>query len=135
MARRAKTPQRRDIRCYLCGHIFEVSARTMSTSCPKCHKAIKVEDIVVKTYMPVNDVQTTGSIRVTPRGRIAARQVRSGVGISCDGSIEGSVETEGHILLGGKSIWKGPDLKSTTLKVVDGAQIYGHVTVPWDREA
>ncbi len=84
--------------------------------------------------MPVNDVQTTGSIKITKRGRIAARFVKSGINITCEGTIEGNIETEGRVSLGCKSTWKGPELRCATLKVIDGAQLYGHITVPWDRD-
>ena len=130
---KAKTEARRLVRCYFCGNKQEVSALTMSTSCPKCHKAIKVEDIVVKSYVPVNDVQTTGKITITDRGRIAARRVMSGEGIECNGSIEGAVETDGSIYLGPKSSWKGTKLQSQTLRVEDGAKLHGLISVPWVR--
>lgn len=134
MARKVRQTTKESVRCYMCGTAVEVSARTMSTTCPGCHKAIKVEDIVVKSYLPVNDVQTCGQIKVTKRGRIAARVVQSGQGVVVEGSIEGNVETEGAISLGPKSNWKGKDLRSRTLIVEDGATLSGHVTVPWDRD-
>ena len=130
---KAKKAVRRKIRCYLCGKTFEVSARTMSTTCPGCNKAIKVEDITVKTYMPVNDVQTTGAIIITKRGRIAARKIQSGQSISCEGSIEGSIEADGDVFFGPKAHWKGKILQSHTLAVTDGAKLYGRITVPWVR--
>ena len=70
----AKQAARRDIRCYLCGHRFEVSTRTMSVPCPSCHKALKVEDITVKNYLPVNDLQTCGRITITKTGRVVAKR-------------------------------------------------------------
>ena len=124
---------RQEIRCYLCGKRFEVSAKTMSTTCTSCNKAIKVEDIVVKSYMPVNDVQTCGRIKITKRGRIAARTIQSGAGIVSEGTIEGSIETEGDVQLTAKSSWKGRSLRSRTLVVEDGATLNGQVKVPWVR--
>ena len=129
---RNRPTARRQVRCYFCGHILDVSGKTLSTTCPGCHKAIKVEDVVIKTYLPVNDVQTCGMITVTKRGRIAARRVQSGDGVVCEGSIEGKVETPGPVQLGPKSSWKGPALTSKTLAVDDGAKLVGHVTVPCD---
>jgi hypothetical protein len=131
---KAKPGARRTIRCYLCGHHFEVSSRAMSTTCPGCHKAIKVENVVVKSYVPVNDLQTCGHIKVTRRGRIAAKNIQSGDGISCEGSIEGTVTTDGPVELGPKSTWKGKSLQSRTLEVSDGASLAGYVQVPWTRE-
>lgn len=131
---KAKPGARRTIRCYLCGHRFEVSARAMSTTCPGCHKAIKVEGLIVKSYVPVNDLQTCGHIKVTKRGRIAAKNIHSGDGITCEGSMEGSVATDGPVELGPKAVWKGKHLQSRTLAVSDGATLAGHVQVPWTRE-
>jgi hypothetical protein len=125
---------RQEIRCYLCGHRFEVSSKAMSVTCAKCNKAIKVEDIVVKSYMPVNDVQTCGSIKVTRRGRIAARMIQSGEGIESEGTVEGSIETEGSVHLGPSAVWKGKTLRSRSLAVEDGAQINGRIRVPWVRD-
>jgi cytoskeletal protein CcmA (bactofilin family) len=131
---RAKKGVRRTVRCYLCGTLVEVSARTMSTTCPGCHKAIKVEDILIKSYMPVNDVQTTGKIRITRRGRVAARKIQSGESIACEGSLEGSIETDGGVVLGSQASWKGPLLQCRTLSVAEGATLVGRIRVPWVRD-
>ena len=133
-SRRAKKNPRQTIRCYLCGQVFEVSLRTMSTTCTGCHKAIKVEDVQVKSYLPVNDLQTCGRIKVTRRGRVAAKRLQSGRGLICEGSVEGAIETDGAVELGSRSSWKGPLLQSSTLVVADGATLHGHVLVPWARE-
>ena len=131
---KAKVNAARNVRCYLCGNTFSVSARTMSTTCPKCHKAIKVEDVLVKSYLPVNDLQTCGHIRVTRRGRVAARLIQSGQGIECEGSLEGKVETDGRIIFGPRASWRGPSLHSRALTIADGAVLIGAITVPWTRD-
>jgi DNA-directed RNA polymerase subunit RPC12/RpoP len=134
MAKKAKKAVRRAIRCYLCGRRFEVSSRTMSTTCPGCHKAIKVEDVRVKTYLGLIDLKTCGRISITRRGRVAARIIQSGDGIDCEGAMEGSVETDGGIQLGPKAAWKGRTLQGRTLIIAEGATLLGRVTVPWIRE-
>jgi hypothetical protein len=131
---KAKKAATKMIRCYLCGHRMEVSARTMSTTCPGCHKAIKVEDVVIKSYLPVNDLQTCGHLKITRRGRVAAKRIQSGEGIDCEGTIEGNVETESTVNMGAKSSWKGTMLKSSTLVIKDGATLTGGVRVPWTRD-
>lgn len=131
---RGKPSPRRTIRCYLCGHRSEVSARTMSTTCPGCNKAIKVEDVVVKTYLPVNDLQTCGKVTITKKGRVVARRIQSGEGVECEGTIEGAIETDGPVLMGPKASWKGPTLLSRSLEIKDGAKLIGVITVPWTRE-
>jgi cytoskeletal protein CcmA (bactofilin family) len=105
----------------------------MSTTCPGCTRAIKVEDLVVKSYTPVNDLQTCGKIKITKRGRVAAKRIQCGDGIDCDGVMEGSVETDGDVRLGPKASWKGRTLQSRSLAIADGAKLLGAVTVPWPR--
>ena len=128
-----KAVSTRAVRCYLCGYRFTVSPRAMSTTCPGCNKAIKIEDMVVKTYVPVVDLQTCGRIRVTKRGRIAARRIQCGDGITCDGTIEAAIETDGDVSFGPKSSWKGKILQGRSIKIAAGATLLGIVKVPWHR--
>ena len=107
--------------------------RAMSTTCPGCHKAIKIEDVIVKTYIPVVDLQTCGRIKITKRGRVAARRIQAGDGIECDGIMEGSIETDGDVRFGPKSSWKGTSLLSRSIEIAAGAKLVGIVTVPWHR--
>ncbi len=123
----------REIRCYLCGYRLTVSMRAMSTTCPGCNKAIKIEDVIVKTYIPVIDLQTCGRIKITKRGRVAARRIQSGDGITCDGVMEGAIETDGDVDLGPKASWKGTTLLSRSIKIAAGARLIGVVSVPWHR--
>lgn len=129
----AKAAATRTVRCYICGHRLRVSLRTLSTACPGCNKAIKVEDVVVKSYTPVFDLQTCGKIRITKRGRVAAKRIHSGDGIVCEGVMEGNVETDGQVKMGPKASWKGESLLSRSLAIADGAKLLGLVTVPWHR--
>lgn len=133
MAKAKATPARRTIRCYLCGHRSEVSLRTMSTTCPGCNRAIKVEDVTVKTYLPVNDLQTCGTITITAKGRVVAKRIQCGGNLVCEGTIEAAVESDGEVSLGPKASWKGQQLLSRALTIADGAKLFGDVTVPWDR--
>jgi len=130
---RTKAPARKAIRCYLCGHELDVSPKTMSTTCPGCNKAIKVEDVVVKSYLPVNDLQTCGKIKITKKGRVAARLIQCGEGIECEGIIEGEVETDGHIELGPKAAWRGKSMRCGSIDIAVGAQLIGEMKIPWKR--
>jgi len=132
MAKAKETP-RRTLRCYLCGQSMEVSARAMSTTCPGCHKAIVIEDVIVKSYVPVVDLQTCGTIHVTKKGRVVAQRIRCGCGIVCEGTIEGSIETDGDVEFGPKASWKGKQLCSRALEIKPGARLDGDVVVPWIR--
>lgn len=126
----ASSPAKRAIRCYLCGHGFDVSARTMSVPCPKCNKAIKVEDVTVKSYVPVNELQTCGCITVAKNGRVVAKIIQAGGDITCDGVLEGAIRADGAMSLSGKASWKGKTLHSQSLSVQDGAKLNGYVKVP-----
>ncbi|QOJ18635.1 MAG: hypothetical protein HRU76_14045 [Phycisphaeraceae bacterium] len=133
-AAKSLTGETRVIRCYLCGHRQEVSAKALSTNCPGCHKAIRIEDLVIKTYVPVNDLDTCGKIEVTKKGRVAAKRIRAGDGVTCEGIMHGSVETPGDVVFGPKAEWKGQTLRSRRLIVVDGVRLEGHIIVPWREE-
>ena len=130
---KAKAGTKKNIRCYLCGRTQEVSTRTMSTTCPGCNKAIKVEDLVIKSYMPVNDLQTCGKIKITKRGRVAAKIIKSGGGIECDGTVEGEIETDGLVKLGPKALWKGKSLRCGSIDISEGAKLIGELKIPWLR--
>lgn len=106
----------------------------MSTACPKCNRAIKIEDVKVKSYLPVNDLQTCGKIIIAKNGRVVAKRIQAGDGIVCDGVLEGAVETEGDVKLGVKATWKGRQLLARSLHIADGAKLMGMVTVPWRPE-
>ena len=131
--RGARTPTRRNVNCYHCSHVIEVSSKSMSTACPKCHKAVKIEDVVVKSYLPVSDLQTCGAITITKRGRVVAKNVHAGGGIICEGVLEGEVISEGAITLGPKSQWKGVLLSTDRLEIAEGAVIAGVIRVPRPR--
>lgn len=130
---KTKASARKAIRCYLCGTEQEVSFKTMSTTCPGCNKAIMVEDVIVKTYLPVNDLQTCGKIKITKRGRVAARLIKCGEGIDCDGIVEGEIITDGHIKLGPKAAWKGKSLRCSSIDIAVGAKLIGEIKIPWVR--
>jgi len=108
---------------------------TMSVPCPRCNKALKVEDVHVKTYVPVNDLQTCGKISVAKNGRVVAKVIRAGEGIECDGTLEGAIEADMRITLSERPTWKGKSLMTRALVVEDGAKLLGHVKVPWERPA
>ncbi|MCZ6837165.1 MAG: polymer-forming cytoskeletal protein [Planctomycetota bacterium] len=87
----------------------------------------------MKTYLPVNDLQTCGKIKITKRGRVAARLLQCGEGIECEGSVEGEIETDGHVKLGPKASWKGKTLRCGSIDIAVGAQIIGEMKIPWKR--
>ncbi len=112
----------RTIACYHCGHAFEIPARALSTSCPKCSKPLAVEDVVVKSVHFVRKVQTCGKIVVEAKGNLNAALIVAQLGVEVQGILEGNVTSAGPVHLGPKAKWKG-DCKAPTLRVELGAQI------------
>jgi DNA-directed RNA polymerase subunit RPC12/RpoP len=120
----ARTATPRTIRCYLCGHTFEVAARTMTTSCPGCSKALKVEDVVVKTIEAVRKIQTCGRVVVQKSGRVFAQAVEAQEGVDVEGVLEANVVSGGPVRIGPKATWKG-DCRAPSLRVELGGTIVG----------
>jgi cytoskeletal protein CcmA (bactofilin family) len=96
----------------------------MSAPCPKCHKPLIVEDVVVKAYKPVKLLQTCGMLIVRKGGRVAATQVEAHAGVMCDGAIHASVVSGGPVVIGAKAEWKG-DLRAPSLQIRPGARLLG----------
>jgi len=117
----------RTILCYHCGHAQEVSARAMSLPCSACHRALKVEDLDVKNYLPVTEVLTCGTLHVTPRGRIAARRIHAGQGAKIEGPVDGSLESHALIVMTARAVWRGESLRCPRLIIEDGAVMNGRV--------
>jgi len=129
----ARPEGHRFIYCYLCGHRFEVGRRTMSTSCPKCHRPVLVEDIVVKGYRAVMRLETCGKV-VTKKGGIVAQQhVVAHAGIVVEGRLNAKeTRCPGHVTIASTAEWRG-DLHAVSLELQEGAVIIdGHFRVPSD---
>lgn len=121
----AKPPSpQREVICYRCGHRIAIGARTMSTSCPGCHKPVIVEDIVVKGYKGVFNVETCGKLIVPKKGRVVAqKKIIAHGGIEVEGVCEcKEAITGGHVHLGKKAEWRG-NLNAPSLSVEAGAKI------------
>lgn len=118
--------------CYHCGHVFDIAARAMSSSCPKCSKPLNVQDVVVKTAHFVRKIQTCGRIIVEAKGQLNAALIQAQLGVEVIGSIEGNVTCGGVVSIGPKAKWKG-DCRSAALAVAAGATITrGFFQVPFD---
>jgi len=130
----AKSTKTHYVYCYLCGHRFEVGRRTMSTSCPKCSRPLIIEDLEIRNYQGVINVETCGRLIVKRRGNvIATNRVVAWGGIEIQGKLQCSEAlTAGLALIGSRSEWKG-DLKAGSFLVKDGAKIHGgHFQSPQD---
>lgn len=128
----ARNHARKAVTCYLCGHVFEVSTRAMTVSCPKCARQLMVEDVTVKGYTAVTTLPSCGSILVKPKGRVVARKVIGQQGVTCEGKIEGTIETTATVHLGKNACCKGA-IHAGRLVIADGASFDGEIIVPWSQ--
>lgn len=120
----------RSITCYHCRHRFEIGARTLSTSCPKCSKQLRVDDIVVKGLEAVRKIQTCGRLVVQKKGRVSAQLVEAHGGVEVEGVMEANVLSGALVTIGAKAHWKG-NCNAPSVVIELGAQINaGYFTVP-----
>jgi hypothetical protein len=128
----AKNASPRPLQCYHCRHRFEVSRQTMSASCPKCSRALVLEDLVIKTAYSVRRIQTCGRVVVQKKGRVVAQMIEAHGGVEVEGFLEANVHSGGPVRIGSKAQWKG-DLAAPSLEVELGGQITkGFFTIPLD---
>ena len=101
----------------------------MTGSCPKCARQLMIEDVTVKGYTAVTTLPSCGKIVVKPRGRVVAQKVLA-QSVTCEGAIEGDIETTGTVRLGKKARCKGA-IRAGKLIIADGASVAGEIVVPW----
>ncbi len=114
----------RTVECYHCHQRIEVAAAAMSLPCPRCHKVLIVEDVVVRNYKPVKTLATCGRLIVRKGGRVVAQTIEAHAGVECHGAVYGSVRSGGPVTLGARSEWKG-DLAAPSLVIKAGARVLG----------
>lgn len=124
----------RTVQCYHCTHRFDVPGIAQSTSCPKCHKALIVGDVIVKGLKgPLREVRTCGRVEVGTKGRVIADLIEAHGGIDCLGVIEAKrVICGGAMTLGAKAQVRG-QISAPSLEVRLGARISSTaIAVPSD---
>lgn len=128
----ARAPAQRTVQCYHCRHRFEVSRKALSISCPKCSKALVVEDVVIKNAHSVRKIQTCGRLVVQKKGRVIAQLVEAHDGVEVEGILEANVHSGGPVRIGAKAQWKG-DCHAPALAVEMGGRITsGYFVIPDD---
>lgn len=120
----AKKALAREVRCYHCERVFEISAKAMTVSCPGCFKPVLVEDIVVRNAQGNTTLQTCGRLVVEKRGRVTAKKIQAGQGVEMLGILQASVESGGEVRIGPTGNWTG-DCCAKSLRVEPGGVIVG----------
>jgi hypothetical protein len=122
-------PTRR-VQCYHCHHRFDVSAQAKTSSCPKCHKGLMVEDVIVKSLEAVRKIQTCGKVHVQKKGRVIAQLVEAQEGVFVEGVLDANVISGGLVRIGAKATWKG-DCRAPSIAIEGGCVITsGYFVVP-----
>lgn len=124
----ARKTSPRAVRCYLCGHGFDIPRDAMTTSCPACFKRVVIEDIVVRHAQGNTVLQTCGRVVVQPRASVVARRIRAIEGVEMLGTLEASVESDGSVRIGAGARWKG-DCTARAVIVEAGAVIVGRFMI------
>ena len=113
-------PEKREIDCYHCDHLFEVISSAQSTQCRKCGSYISLKDYEIDQIWH-RRIQTRGDVTILKGGSI------SGVNIQCHdltvfGSVSASVDCSGtfRIRSHGKIIG---NVKCRELRVERGAKV------------
>lgn len=120
----AKATGPKYVYCYHCGKRLQVGAHTKSTLCGGCNKTVLVEDIVVKRYYGVSNIETCGRLIVGRRGHAAAQnRIIALGGIELEGRLHCvHALSAGCVTIGPKAEWEG-DLAALSLVVNEGAVI------------
>lgn len=114
----------RSVRCYHCGRSFEVGAKAITVSCPRCFQRVAVGDVEIRRSQFGGDVETCGRISVHPRGWFSAKSLRASNGVEIEGVVEvRRVEGENVRIFSGAKL-RG-DLTARRLVVEAGATIEG----------
>ena len=61
----------RQVRCYHCGQVHEVSGHAQTTLCPECNAAIELSDVTVSSGT-TRPIDTRGNLIITPSGYISS---------------------------------------------------------------
>jgi len=87
----------REIRCYRCGQIHEVSGHARTTFCPECHTAIELSDLTIssRTSRPID---TRGNLIITQSGYVSSALTICHEAI-VTGRISGTLICEGTLRL------------------------------------
>jgi hypothetical protein len=100
----------RMVNCTHCGQELEVSDRAFSVNCRFCNNRVCVEDQLISSYHAVTNIETSGSISVTPTGHVRAKLRVHNIDIA--GQLYGNITARGKVT------------------VYPGAQLIGDVTAP-----
>ena len=112
----------RKINCSHCGKELVISKRAMSVNCSHCNQRVCVEDHVIDSYQAVTNIETSGTLEVTPnghfRGRVRVQKAK------VEGQVYGNITASGKVSLEEHARMVG-DVTAGSLDVKEGARLQG----------
>lgn len=104
-----------------------MSGRAQSTSCPGCHRAVRVADEVLGTGKrrgPIRELRTCGRVVVGKRARLICEHVEAHGGVDCLGVVDAKDVVAGGegLRLGPKAEFKG-ELHAPAVRMEPGAKV------------
>jgi len=116
--------------CLYCVKPQEVSRRAKSVTCRYCYKALRIEDLPIKTYEARRAIEVVGVVTIEKKGHVVADRIVCN-GLIVRGKAKGHVTSRGPVLIGPDAELKG-DVTAPTLAVGAGAILEGtyHIQPP-----
>ena len=108
--------------CTHCGKLLQVSPKAFSVNCRFCNRRVNLEDYVIDSEHLITNIETSGSVDVTPNGYIRARLRVQNLNIR--GRMHGSVTAKGKVSIAHGAHLIG-NVKAKRLEVNNGAQLKG----------
>ena len=118
--------------CTHCGKALEVSPKAFSVSCPHCYNRVSIEDHMISSHHAITNIETCGSVAVTPSGDVRAQlRVHD---LQIEGRLRGNVIANGKVSVSGTARIVG-DVYANRLEVRPGAHLSGFFTIGSKRSA
>lgn len=114
----------RVIQCNHCGGELTFSDRAVSINCRFCHQRVGVEDRVIDHYHAGTNIETAGSLVITPEGHVRARLSVKNLEIQSRGQVYGNVIARGKVRVDADANLLG-DVTALRLEVYPGAHLRG----------
>lgn len=108
--------------CTHCGKLLQVSPKAYSVNCRFCNRRVNLENYVIDSDHLITNIETSGSVAVTPTGRVRARlRVEN---LKIEGQMHGSVTANGKVTIAPGAQLIG-DVKAKRLEVNTPARLKG----------
>ena len=113
--------------CLYCQKAQEISRRAKSVTCRFCYKALRIEDLPIKTYEARRAIEVVGVVTVEKKGTVVSDRIICN-GLIVRGKVRGHITSRGPVLIGPEAEVKG-DITAPSLAVGAGAVLEGNYRI------